>query len=110
MSWAQIRSEARADVHAAFGLSASYTPPGGATLSGILVRWHTRSMRHGDLDREGYGQVNEDINRLILDTNDVPAPVRNALLVLEDGTSYHIEYVLPYDGRFVPCDVVRVKA
>ena len=111
MGWAETRTMTRAIVHETFGLSASYlAPAGGALIAGITVRWHTRTMRHGDLDREGFPQVQEDINRIVIDTTQVPEPVRNGLVTLADGRIYAIDFVLPYDGRFASCDVVRVKA
>ena len=111
MGWAETRAAARDTVHATFGLSASYLAPGGGPLtSGISVRWHTKTMRHGELDREGYPQVQEDINRIVLDILEVPDPQRNALVTLSDGRIYAIEYVMPFDGRYAPCDVVRVPA
>lgn len=110
MGWAETRAAARATVHESFGLVASYTPPGVGAIpvTGITVRWHTRTVRHGDLDREGYPQLQEDVTRIMLDTAEVPEPVRNALIVVDGVGTYAIDTVLPFDGRFVPCDVVRV--
>lgn len=111
MGWADIKTLARADVHENFGLSAQYLAPnGGALITGITVRWHTKVLRHGDLDREGYPQVMEDVNRIILDSTQIAEPERNGVVTLSDGRHYSIDYVLPYDGRFIPCDVVRVPA
>jgi hypothetical protein len=111
MSWADIKTLARAEVHENFGLSAQYLAPnGGPRITGITVRWHTKVLRHGDLDREGYPQVMEDVNRIILDSRAVPEPERNGIVSLADGRAYSIDYVLPYEGRFIPCDVVRVSA
>lgn len=110
MGWAETRGLARAAVHEAFGLSATYLPPGGGpTITGLTVRWHSRTVRHGDLDREGYAQVQEDVNRIMVNTAEVPDPERGAIITLtDDGRQYRIDYVLPFDGAFAPCDVVRV--
>ncbi len=111
MGWAETRALARSAVHQAFGLAASYLPPGGgALITGLTVRWHSRTVRHGDLDREGYAQVQEDVNRIMIDTAEVPCPERGGLITLtDDGRCYRVEYVLPYDGAFAPCDVVQVS-
>lgn len=111
MAWADIRSAARETVHENFGRTASYlAPAGGMLIDGITVRWHTKVLRHGDLDREGYPQVLEDVNRIILDIRQVPDPLRNGLVTVPDVGTFAIEYVLPFDGFFAPCDVVRVAA
>jgi len=111
MGWADIRSTARSVVHETFGLAATYLPPGvdPVLVEGLAVRWHTRTVRHGDLDREGYAQVQEDVNRLMIDTAQVADPQRGGIITLtDDGRQYRIDYVLPYDGAFAPCDVVQV--
>ncbi len=110
MGWAETRALARATVHESFGLAASYLPPDGNPLvTGLTVRWHSRTVRHGDLDREGYAQIQEDVNRLMLNTAEVADPQRGAIVTLtDDGRQYRIDHVLPFDGAFAPCDVVRV--
>lgn len=109
MAWADIIAEARAAVHEEFALPATYTAPQvGAVPLPITVRWHTNSVRHGDLDREGYAQQNEDINRMIFLADQV-VPARNGVVVL-DGQSYAVDFVLPYEGSFIPCDMAKIRA
>jgi len=110
MGWAETRAAARLAVHEQFGLPATYTAPDvGAVALPITVRWHTKSVRHGDLDREGYAQQNEDVNRMLFNRLEV-TPVRNGIVVLE-GVAYAVDFVLPNDGtQFVPCDMAKVRA
>jgi hypothetical protein len=109
MGWAELRAAARATVHEQFGLPATYTAPDvGAVALPITVRWHTKTVRHGDLDREGYAQQLEDVNRVLFDRTQV-TPARNGVLVLE-GSTYYVDFLLPAEGtQFIPADVVRVR-
>ena len=110
MGWADTRAAARLAVHQEFGLPATYTAPDvGAVPLPITVRWHTKSVRHGDLDREGYAQQNEDVNRMLFDRTEI-VPIRNGVVVL-DGMTYFVDFVLPHEGtQFIPCDVARMRS
>lgn len=103
--WSDIRAEARATVHETFGLTASYLAPGsGSPTLSVSVRWHYGAVRHGDLDREGYAQVQEGQHRLVFDTLEV-TPERNARVTVE-GVEYVVDFLHPRNGRFRMADVV----
>lgn len=103
--WSELRAQARATVHETFALAGSYLPPGGAGPAlFVWVRWHNGAIRHGDLDREGYGQVMEGTHRLVFDTSQVE-PERNARVTVE-GADYYVDFLHPRNGRFRMADVV----
>ena len=105
--WATFRAEARAAVHEAFGLPATYLAPGsvGSPLS-LTVRWHASAIRHGDLQSGGYAEVRDPVDRLVFDTTEVE-PVRNALVTVE-GVEYRVDHLYPRNGRFRSAEVVAV--
>jgi hypothetical protein len=102
--WSELRAEARATVHETFGLPASYTPAGGGPTVQISVRWHYGAVRHGDLDREGYAQVQDGTHRLLFDTLEV-TPERNARATVE-GVEYVLDFLHPRNGRYRMAEVV----
>ena len=65
MEWPEVRRAARADVHETFAQTVEYTPPSGGASLTTTARLHTKYTRIGDLDREGYGQAIEEIERVI---------------------------------------------
>lgn len=105
--WSDIRAEARAAVHETFGLPASYLAPGGGSPAlSISVRWHYGAIRHGDLSRDGYAQVQEGQHRLVFDTLEV-VPERNAVVLVE-GVEYTVDFLHPATNRFRVAEVVAV--
>ena len=107
MTWAAAKRNARLAVHRQFAVSATYTAPGvGASPVQVEVRLHNRIARFGDLDREGYGQVVEDINRIHFLQCEV-TPATRGVIEFEDGRKFRIEIVEPpTDNVIVSCDVV----
>lgn len=71
MGWKEIRKKARGVVHAQFSLPAVYTAPDGLTRVTCKARKHNEMKRFGDLDREGFAQVIEDVNQVIFDSIEV---------------------------------------
>lgn len=105
----RIRAQAREDYHATFSYDCSYTAPGQPPILGVSVRHHNRNMRLGNLDREGYAQMEEVINRMFFNSTDVGEPVRGAIVVLDDdGSRHRIETVMPLTNGFWPCDVITL--
>ena len=103
--WSELRAAARATVHETFGLPASYLAPGeGVPALLISVRWHYGAIRHGDLNRDGYAQVQEGQHRLVFDTLEV-TPERNAVVAVE-GVEYLVDFLHPVTGRFRMAEVV----
>lgn len=82
MGWYETRQEARLAVHREFGVPASYqSPVSGSLPVPCTVRFHTRTVNFGDLDREGYARVAEDINRVIFLRSEVE-PVRRGVVTI----------------------------
>jgi len=107
-SWDELRRQTRQAVHATFAFPAIYTPPGGGVPVEINARLHTRVVRFGDLDREGFAQVIEDVNRVVIDLAEV-SPVSRAQLDFGDGRVYSIVNVIDRPGEpVVECEVKPV--
>lgn len=106
MGWAETRQEARLAVHSEFGVPASYlSPVPSAEPVPCTVRFHTRIIRQGDLDREGYAQVVEDINRVIFLRSEVD-PIRRGTVTI-DGREFVLEVAEPSeDGLLAVWNVV----
>jgi len=104
-------AQARATLHAQLGLAATYTPPGPAAETvDVTVRVVRQLVNHGDLDRQGFAKVREDINSVVLDTGETGEPLRNARVVVPDLGEFRIDDVEPADGLFRTCTVIRVPA
>lgn len=76
MAWDDIVQSARAVVHDTFRRDALYYPSSDVSGSGVpvSVRLHSSQIvTTGDLDREGYSQVYEDVERLVFTQADVTA-------------------------------------
>lgn len=104
--WDQVKIRMREDVQRTFARSAVYrvTPNAGSSIN-INARRHTKQQIIGDLDREGYATVLQDVNAVVLDLSEV-SPVRGALITFQQGDKYIIENVEHSDdGRFVRCPV-----
>lgn len=107
-TWDELRRQTRQAVHATFAFPATYTPPGGGASVEINARLHTRAVRFGDLDREGYAQVFEDVNRVVLDLAEV-SPVNRAQIDFGDGRVYSIVNVIDRPGEpVIECEVKPV--
>jgi hypothetical protein len=103
-------AEARATLHSHLSLPATYRDPGAGTVE---IPTSARLMRvqptFGDLDRQGFAQVVEDVNQLVLDTDDVPEPTEKARVNVIGHGVFRIDAVQPADGRFRTCNVIRVR-
>lgn len=108
--WRSQKQEAQLAVHRQFAVCATYTPPGvGASPVSVHVRHHTRIAQFGDLDREGFAQVIEDVNRMIFLSCEAK-PERKGVVEMDDGRQYVIDTVQPsLDGLTVTCDVASKK-
>lgn len=105
MGWADIKRQARLRVHAQFAVSATYSAPNSADPIPCNVRLHTKIAQFGDLDREGFGQVVEDINRVIFLQSEV-TPVRKGLVTLYSGHQFTIDIIEPRtDDTVWVCEV-----
>lgn len=106
MGWSDIKRQARLRVHAQFAVSATYTPPGqGSAPIPCQVRLHTKIARFGDLDREGYAEVVEDVNRIIFLQSELK-PARKGLVTLYSGHQFTVDLIEPpTDDTVWVCEV-----
>lgn len=113
MGWQETRRAARLAVHRQFAVPATYTAPApGAVPVDCSVRLHTRIARFGDLDREGYAQVVEDINRVVFLQSEVPSPQRKGVVTItSNGLQFTIDLKVPSDSddTIIVCEVKPPK-
>jgi hypothetical protein len=111
MGWAETRKASRLQVHARFAVSATYTAPiSGAVPVDCKVRVHTKVSRFGDIDREGFAEVVQDLTRVIFLQSEVPEPRMNGVVAVIDGPlagkSFTVEIVEPVDDdSIISCQV-----
>lgn len=113
MDWTEIRKQARAQVHQTFARMVTYTPKGGGAGTPVSVRLHTRLVTHGDLDREGYSQTVEEVERVVFITIDaVRAGVgRGGTITTKDGQKYRLELRDPQrDPQTIEYQVLRADS
>lgn len=107
MGWRDIKASARNVVHSTFADAALYFAPGSLSGTDVTVRHHTRTEVFGDLDREGYAQQIEDINRIVIDTEEVTA-VPKGRVVLPSGDELFLEVMERMDdSRYQVWNVIR---
>lgn len=94
MGWAEIRRAARRVVHSQFVLPAVYSSPDGLSVVPCMARKHNEKKVFGDLDREGFAQVIEDVNQVIFDSLEVE-PQRNGTVDFGNGEVFEILNILP---------------
>jgi hypothetical protein len=116
MAWDDIVQQARAVVHVTFQREALYYPSSNVSGSGVpvMVRLHSSQVvTTGDLDREGYSQVYEDVERLVFTQADVTTnSIQRGGYVrrVANGQLYRLELREPTtDDYSVSFQVVRVS-
>lgn len=82
--WAGIKAEARAAVHAAFAVPASYVGPRSIeTVTGLSVRWHAAGAKVGDLaGSAGYAEIVTATDKVIFDKTEL---ARRGLALQRNG-------------------------
>ena len=109
MSFADEVAFARNVAHEELGMEAFYQAPGpGRGIIPTHVRLIRHRVLHGDLDRQGFAAVEEDVNKVILDTTSVGEPLERASLNITGLGLYRIDTIDPEDGRYRACNVIRV--
>jgi len=114
MGWTETLANARNTVHATFRRPAVYTSPLGV-VTNVWVRLHADLKVFGDLDREGYARVAEEINQVIFDSTEI-VPQKGAVVDLGVDSNhapipgadfkYDITYTTPKKGnRYIPAEV-----
>lgn len=116
MAWIDIVQQARAVVHETFKRDALYYPSSDVSGSGVpvSVRLHDSQVMTGDLDREGYSQVYEDVERLVFLTSEVTAnnvQRMGYVRIIDNNQLYRLDLREPSrDGFTVTFQVVRAVA
>jgi hypothetical protein len=95
VNWFEVKSKMQQDVHATFAVPAIYRAAGTMYNLNITARLHTSQEIIGDLDREGFAQILQDVNRVVLDISEVAAPTRLSTLTFCDGRVYILEALIP---------------
>jgi len=99
MSWGEIRARANRVVHTTFAREATYTAPAeGSTPVPARIRLHDKFLRFGDLDREGYAQVIDDVCEVRVDLGEL-VPERYGKIDFQGIRIYDITEVVPDDSR-----------
>ena len=106
----EIRDASRAAVHAQFALPAVIANSEGSPIGAAAVRLHnTDSRAFGDLDREGFATVTEDVDYIIIDTRVfVGASERDRVHFPNLNRTFRLDVEHPSeDGIFVKWEVVE---
>lgn len=103
MGWKEIKERARGVVHSHLSVPAVYSSPDKLEEIVCDIRLHEERKMFGDLDREGFAKMIENVNQVIFDTAQVK-PRRGGEVTIGIRT-YTIDRVLPRDGRFQAAEV-----
>lgn len=106
MNWRDVKNKARSQVHATFGLPATYTPPSGSPIA-CRVRVTDTTTPVGDFDSNGMADQAVSVPELRFLVSEV-TPTAGGVVAITDGPSYRIEYVYPVDGITVTAEASRV--
>lgn len=110
MSWRDIKRDKSRDVHTHMQVPALYIEPGQPPRC-VSVRLHTKYEKLGDMRGTSFSfaEKQEVSPRIIFMCDEVPNPVRNAIVSLAIGEAYRIDNTLKPDGEFVTAEVLRVS-
>lgn len=109
MSWLDIKQKARGDVNRTFAIPAQFRPAAGGAVIDGTARLHYKVRSFGDLDREGFATVTEDIDYIILDTRVfVGAGEKDRVHFPDLNRTFKLDVEHPNeDGIFVKWEVVE---
>ena len=105
-TFAQMKREARRAVHDTFAVDATYLDSTLADPVILRVRFHTRRAILGDDLNQGYAEIAENIDRVILDREELATkgltPRRRGVVTLTDpefaGIALTLDVRAPFDG------------
>ena len=111
-SFRDIKRKARRDVQKHLRVPAYYLVSGEAEPVACFVRLHTKFGALGDMagTNLGYAEREEILPRIILWREEIPQPVRNAIISVEEGEAYLIDHVQPADDLTITATVVVMPA
>lgn len=95
--WSDVKRQARENVHATFSLPATHIKAGTGVESPVSVRLHNRQAIIGDLDREGFSQQPQEVDRLIFLSSEVALyDVRQKdRVMLDDDRVFYLDLRCP---------------
>lgn len=115
MAFRDIKRQARRVLHDTLKVPALYfrDDENGNILDApipVLVRVHTKWEKAGDMagTNLSYAEVQEINPRIIFMVDEVPAPVRNAVVSIAPGEAYRLDNVLPPDDITVTAEATRI--
>lgn len=108
MTWSDIKAGTRLVVHETFGVLVQYAPPSGIAKD-VTVRFHTKHKRFGDLDRQGYAEVIEDISQILFQKSEVTT-VRLGVVTFPDGSRFRLDLKKEDEGDFAKWDVEQLPS
>ena len=115
-SFRDIKRKARSDVHKHMRVTALYIPPASIdaaqTPIPCTVRVHSKFAALGDMagTNFGYAERSEILPRLLIWRAEIAQPVRGAIVSVEEGEAYSIDFVEPHDDLSITATVKRLSA
>jgi hypothetical protein len=109
----EIKRRARGDLHREMSVPALYIFPPGADPVACDVRPWLKTENHmvGSLPRhKDEALAAEPEDRLRFDLAQVPAPRRLAIVSIETGEAYRIDFLYPVDLGYQTARVLRLSA
>lgn len=109
-SFRDIKRRARRDVQTHMRVPALYLASIDAVPVPCFVRVHTKFQALGDMKGTNFNYAEyEDITpRIILWREEIPQPVRNAIISVEAGEAYYLDNVLPPDDLTITATVAKL--
>lgn len=110
----EIRERSRKSLHEFMGRPVHYYADPDApspTYEAVKAREHSKIERAGDLagTNLSYAEVHDRREAVRFWMEEMPNPVRNALVIFSPTVGYFINNVLPDDGLTVDCEVTRAE-
>lgn len=109
-SFRDIKRNARRDVQKHMRVPALYLATVGAVPVPCFVRVHTKFQALGDMKGTNFNYAEyEDISpRIILWREEIPQPVRNAIISVEAGEAYYLDNIQPADDLSITATVAKL--
>lgn len=110
MSWRDIKRDMRRDVHSNMQIPALYLEAGKPPLE-VTVRLHTKFADLGDMrgTSSAFAEKHEVSPKAILLTEEVPNPVRNAIISVAPGEAYRIDNAYPPENITITVEILRLS-
>lgn len=99
--FADLKSLTRRVVHTTLGVSAFYQDDSMSAPEPVRARWHNKIDRFGDLQQQGYAELVEGIDRIILFPRDTPTlnfRTGGVVTFTNWGISFRLQTLEPMDG------------